>query len=255
MSKLLKIPPIAYLGLALIICVLFFGLALTAGLLWKNGGDAAPQNTAQNQTQLGEVVQPAPRPVNQTPLGVNDVLSTNQDTALTIGGPVLLTNDFDPDGDALTVSRVDTAGTNGGVIKANGDGTYTYTPPAGFIGTDSFTYEVNDGSGGAAIATVTITVISVPTADTVTISRVDFMAGRGEWRAEGTGSMPGTAITIYMGPTVGGGPVLGTAQVDAEGNWKFRQPNSPTIPTTANATLSIKSSSGGAAEAFPVKLK
>ncbi|MEL6199740.1 MAG: cadherin-like domain-containing protein, partial [Pseudomonadota bacterium] len=30
----------------------------------------------------------------------------------------------------------------------NGDGTVTYTPDAGFNGTDSFTYIVSDGNGG-----------------------------------------------------------------------------------------------------------
>jgi len=38
----------------------------------------------------------------------------------------------------------------------------TYTPVAGFMGNDQFTYTVSDGRGGTANATVTITV-SAPT--------------------------------------------------------------------------------------------
>ena len=37
----------------------------------------------------------------------------------------------------------------------------TYTPNANFNGTDTFTYEVSDGNGGTAQATVTITVNAV----------------------------------------------------------------------------------------------
>ncbi len=41
------------------------------------------------------------------------------------------------------------------------DGTVTYTPDPDFSGTDSFTYTITDGRGGADTASVTITVIEV----------------------------------------------------------------------------------------------
>jgi hypothetical protein len=41
----------------------------------------------------------------------------------------------------------------------NGDGTFTYTPPAGFSGTDTFLYYVNDGYGNSRSVEVTIDVI------------------------------------------------------------------------------------------------
>ncbi len=72
----------------------------------------------------------------------------------------MLANDSDPDGDALTVASV-TQGTDGGVTD-NGDGTLTYTPDAGFTGTDSFTYTIDDGNGGSDTATVTVTVDAPP---------------------------------------------------------------------------------------------
>jgi hypothetical protein len=37
-------------------------------------------------------------------------------------------------------------------------GTITYTPDAGFVGTDVFTYTVSDGKGGSVTNTVTVTV-------------------------------------------------------------------------------------------------
>ena len=51
----------------------------------------------------------------------------------------MLGNDSDADGDPLTAV---TGGTRpaSGVVMLNDDGSFTYTPDAGFVGTDSFTY-------------------------------------------------------------------------------------------------------------------
>jgi hypothetical protein len=45
-----------------------------------------------------------------------------------------------------------------GATSVNGDGSVTYTPNAGFSGSDSFGYSVSDGNGGVASASVTVTV-------------------------------------------------------------------------------------------------
>jgi VCBS repeat-containing protein len=56
----------------------------------------------------------------------------------------------------LSVQSVDTTGTTGSVVL-NSDGSFTYTPQAGFSGTDTFSYTATNG-GNTAAATVTITV-------------------------------------------------------------------------------------------------
>jgi len=56
----------------------------------------------------------------------------------------------------LTVTAV-TQGTNGAVAIAANGSDVTYTPNAGFSGTDSFTYTVRDQSVGIATATVVVT--------------------------------------------------------------------------------------------------
>jgi hypothetical protein len=69
----------------------------------------------------------------------------------------LLANDYDPNGDALTVTGINTAGLTGTLDCSFG--TYCrYTPPSWFIGTTSFTYSANDGKGGTDPATVRIKV-------------------------------------------------------------------------------------------------
>jgi hypothetical protein len=79
--------------------------------------------------------------LNGPPDAVNDTTVTNEDTPLTIE---VLTNDSDPDGDALTVTRV-TQGANGSVAIDPGATTVTYTPDADFHGADSFEYSISDG--------------------------------------------------------------------------------------------------------------
>src|SRR5262249_54588749 len=98
---------------------------------------------------------------NRNPIAVNDAYSTPFNTTLTVPAAdgVLLhgTADSDADGDSLKV----TAHTNPGhgTLSIASDGSFTYTPTAGFTGpTDTFTYTVSDGQGGTATATVTITI-------------------------------------------------------------------------------------------------
>ncbi len=59
------------------------------------------------------------------------------------------------------------------------DGTVTYTPDPGFVGTDSFTYTISDGNGDTSTATVYIIVNDVPEAknDKMTISQNGTLSG------------------------------------------------------------------------------
>ncbi|HEX6898863.1 MAG TPA: Ig-like domain-containing protein [Thermoanaerobaculia bacterium] len=69
----------------------------------------------------------------------------------------LLTNDYDPDGDTLTVTGVNAAGLTGTLDCSSGF-KCVYTSPSWFRGTTSFTYTVSDGKGGTDPATVRIKV-------------------------------------------------------------------------------------------------
>ena len=102
------------------------------------------------------------------PTAVNDAYTTNEDTPFTatLGVNDLLFNDSDIDGDTLTVNTTPVVDVSNGTLVLNADGTFTYTPTANFNGSDSFTYEISDGNGGTAQATVTITVDPVNDAPT-----------------------------------------------------------------------------------------
>ncbi len=90
---------------------------------------------------------------NNIPTAVDDTVSTDEDTPVTVN---VITNDTDEDGDVLSIASF-TQATNG-TVADNGDGTFTYTPLANSNGTDSFTYIIDDGNGGTDSATVSITV-------------------------------------------------------------------------------------------------
>ncbi len=94
--------------------------------------------------------------LNNVPAAADDAFTTPRDTALTVGAPGLLANDFDADVDPLT-AQLDTAPTNG-TVTVEADGSFTYTPNQGFAGTDTFGYVAFDGTDGEG-ATVTIEVV------------------------------------------------------------------------------------------------
>ncbi len=96
---------------------------------------------------------------NTAPVAVDDAYIMDQDTVLTVTVPGVLDNDSDVDGDVLT-AVLDTDVTSG-TLSLNADGSFTYTPDAGFVGTDSFTYHANDGTDDSNVVTVMITVEEV----------------------------------------------------------------------------------------------
>ncbi|QTA78778.1 Cell adhesion related domain (CARDB)-containing protein, immunoglobulin-like fold-containing [Desulfonema limicola] len=102
--------------------------------------------------------------VNNPPVVVDDTANTIEEQPVTIN---VLDNDSDPDGDTLSVTNV-TQGANGGVMIDTGGLTVTYTPNAGFMGTDTFEYTVSDGNGGVSTASVSILVESGASALSVT---------------------------------------------------------------------------------------
>lgn len=93
---------------------------------------------------------------NGPPDAVDDAAAVQAGRPATIN---VLANDRDPDGDPLTVTNVGTPSNGTAVLGAGGQ--VTYTPRAGFVGTDTFTYRISDGRGGTDEARVTVTVSSV----------------------------------------------------------------------------------------------
>jgi hypothetical protein len=98
--------------------------------------------------------------VKTTPLILDDAYSTFQDTQLNnTAADGLLNNDSDPDGsggiivvsygtianpDAVPIGGGSATTDNGGKVTVNADGSFVFDPPAGFSGTDKFSYKAED---------------------------------------------------------------------------------------------------------------
>ena len=95
---------------------------------------------------------------NQIPIGVTDVYTIDEDTPL--DGNVI-TNDYDPDGDAITVTP-GTFNTAHGKIVLQANGNFNYTPNPNFFGFDSFEYELCDDGDPVSCchSMIEITVVS-----------------------------------------------------------------------------------------------
>jgi VCBS repeat-containing protein len=102
--------------------------------------------------------------LNTAPIAISDAYSTTEGAALTVPAPGVLSNDTDTDNDALT-AVLDSNVTNG-TLTLNANGAFTYTPAAGFVGTDSFTYHTNDGTDDSNVVTVTINIVGLSTVET-----------------------------------------------------------------------------------------
>jgi len=97
--------------------------------------------------------------VNRPPLAQDDAYMTDEDTPLRVeAASGLLADDSDPDGDPISVISFPSQSAQGGAVAVSPDGSFRYTPPADFYGTDSFTYTLADGSGETSTATVTLAV-------------------------------------------------------------------------------------------------
>src|SRR5262249_51611088 len=62
--------------------------------------------------------------------------------------------------DRTSISAVSITNPTNGKVAVAADGSFTYTPNAGFTGTDSFTYKANDGMLSSNVATVKINVVA-----------------------------------------------------------------------------------------------
>ncbi|MEN9997251.1 MAG: hypothetical protein RI922_241 [Bacteroidota bacterium] len=102
-------------------------------------------------------------PVNQPVVANDDAISTPQDQSVAVS---VLSNDVDPE-NALNFSSlaVTVAPTNGTTSVNTTTGVVTYTPNAGWFGTDVFTYTICDNGTPVlcdqAVVTVTVTEVIV----------------------------------------------------------------------------------------------
>lgn len=161
-------------------------------------------------------------PVNDAPVGASDTYSTTQGVPLNVPAAGVLTNDTDADGNTLTATTV--TNPSHGTLALNSNGSFTYTPTAGFTGADTFTYQANDGTTNSGPVTVTIQVnapantppVSVNDAYTVNEDNVLTVAA-GQGVLVNDTDVDGNPLTA----TIVSLPAHGTVTLNADGSFTY----------------------------------
>ena len=149
---------------------------------------------------------------NTPPDAVDDAYTVPGNVTLTVDASEgVLANDSDDGGvgtgpGQASVSAFDATSANGGTVTVNPDGSFSYEPPVGFSGSDSFTYTLTDADGESDVATVTITVgASVWFIDNAAVGSANlgtqadpFTSLAAFNAAQGTPDGPGTGDTVYL---------------------------------------------------------
>ena len=191
------------------------------------------------------------------PSATADSYSTPHDTTLNQSAPGVLGND--PGAADLTAVLV-SGPAHGSSFTLNPDGSFSYTPTAGFAGTDSFTYEAKGAGGGvSAPTTVTLTVVGHAPAITSAATAPFTVGQHGSFKIT-TAGVPAAAITESGGlpsglrftangdgtATISGTPAPGTHGSD---ELTVTATNNQGQPATQQLTLQI--SRGAAPTAGP----
>ncbi|MFW9909309.1 MAG: OmpL47-type beta-barrel domain-containing protein, partial [Candidatus Thorarchaeota archaeon] len=195
--------------------------------------------------------------VNDLPVAMDDYYEVGIDATLTIVSPGVLLNDSDIEGDQLEATLVN--GPTNGVLELLPDGSFTYTPAAGWCGTDSFTYRVYESlsllEGNTATVTIQVLDTAPPTTSyfldrlpdnngwylssvTVTLSSLDVGCGVDEIYY----SLDGITWTAYIGPfslSTEGANTVHYYAVDFAGNEEASTSFTIYIDTIAPVTTAI----------------
>lgn len=133
------------------------------------------------------------------PVANADSYRTAVNTVLAVPAPGLLGNDV---GTGLTVNSVTSA--SHGTAAVLTDGSFTYTPNAGFSGIDSFTYTATNGTpSNVATATITVSLPPVANADAYSVAAILDVPAPGVLGNDSSPDLLPLTTSLVTGPTKG----------------------------------------------------
>jgi hypothetical protein len=214
-------------------------LDLDRGVLSAGGGAAASSRFAVIGTIGQPVAHTAPATVgtlaaragfwsqalrwlNAPPVAANDTVARRAGQGAHVLASQLLANDADGDLDTLQLLSVAATSAGGGTVLRDGPWVIYLPPISGGPPTDSFTYQVSDGSGGTAAGTVIVQVALPPDTSAGPLAirslagppvqvevRFQGIAGRsyrvqtasavtGPWADSGTIAADGVGVLVFL---------------------------------------------------------
>jgi filamentous hemagglutinin family protein len=196
-------------------------------------------------------------------------LSPAVDQGIITGVVPAINGDTDADHDTLTpyLSDGSTTGTTaqGGQVTLNSDGSFSYDPPANYVGSDSFTYYASDGYNNSTPVEVTINVTNtspVAQPDSYSVvhntnlsTTVDQGVITGVVPAvNGDTDADGDTLTPYLlgGSTSGKTDLGGTVTLNSDGSFSYNPPAN-TVGTDS-FTYYVSDNYGGTSEPVQVTI-
>ncbi len=183
--------------------------------------------------------------VTDPPVAVGDSYSVASGATLSPSAPGLLANDYHPEGLAVSVDSLNILPpANGRLTSYGSNGSFTYIPDEGFVGTDTFSYRITDGERFSSYATVTITVTGLTLAP---VAQPDeyVMTGGTVLQVAAPGVLGNDTVRAGRSLTVdvtGGvtGPVSGSLDLRADGSFRYE----PMLGFTGSDTFAYRASDG-----------
>ncbi|MBX9611529.1 MAG: cadherin-like domain-containing protein [Burkholderiales bacterium] len=188
---------------------------------------------------------------NLAPIAVADTYNSVRGVQLSVGAAAgVLANDNNTDGLPQPIRAVAASGSTlqSGTYTLNANGSFVYTPAAGFVGADSFDYLTTDGKALSNIATVTIN-LDEPFVPALALldnfDRADSTSLGGAWsQVASTTSPPNVEIAgnqaIAAATNLGGLAIFNALQPETQGasfNAVSVLPNSALVLKATGGTL------------------
>ena len=153
---------------------------------------------------------------------------------LTVAAPGVLNNDTSASGTSLSASLV--TNVSSGTLNLASNGSFTYTPAAGFTGNVTFSYKASDGTTSSAAANVTIAVTAATTTGTGSglVAAYGFSEGTGTTVNDSSGK--GNKGTITNAAWTNSGRFGKALSFNGTNAW-VTVPDSSSLDLTSGMTL------------------
>jgi hypothetical protein len=204
---------------------------------------AAAPATSNTATVTVTVTAPSLPPVANPDGPVNMTAAAGANTVVT----VLANDTFTAPATSLNPASVTivTPPANGTAVVNLATGAITYTPTAGFVGSNTISYTVRDNLGlVSGTASFTVTVAPAISNEVLAVTLAQYGVAAKEWRVEGTTNFRvGETVSVYNDAAMT--QLIGSVTIAATtGSWKVGvKPSliSPTVPPR----ISVQSTQGG----------
>ncbi len=154
--------------------------------------------------------------VNAAPIIVRDSFTVTQYSIL--NATSVLNNDTDADSDPLSIDSSFVSSPLNGSVVFESDGTFTYTPNTGYVGSDIFSYRATDNNGGETEGIVTLVVEPNTSTTLQPFARDDYYTVEEEETLNGSSILDNDDAVglVVLGITIGELPFIVTQQQDVE---------------------------------------